>query len=185
VGVLGFSLGGHTALALVGARVEADLYARYCEGSAAGPECPWFARGGVDFKKLETERFNRSTRDARIKAAFAVDPALSQAYVTSSLSAITVPTHIVNLGRPGFIIPAVEGMHLARSIPGAGYDVVPDAIHFSFLGECKPEGPAVLKAEGDEDPLCEDGGRRPRSAIHAQLAQMIAAFFERSLKGRS
>jgi predicted dienelactone hydrolase len=184
VGVLGFSLGGHTALALVGARVEAGAYAHYCEGGAAGTECAWFARGGVNLQKVDAERFNRSNHDPRVKMAVAVDPALAQAYDQPSLSKISVPTHVINLGRPGWIIPAVAGAALARTIPGARYETVPDATHFSFLGECKPEGPAVLKTEGDEDPLCEDGGSRPRAAIHAQLGEMITAAFKRHLQNR-
>ncbi|MCG7393363.1 dienelactone hydrolase family protein [Microvirga sp. ACRRW] len=184
IGVVGFSLGGHTALALAGARADAETYASYCEGNAAGPECAWFVRGGVNFRALDKERFNRSNLDERIKSVIAVDPAMAQAYRPESLAAIAVPTHIINLGRPGWIIPAVEGSKLARSIPGGGYDAVPDASHFSFLGECKPEGPELLKAEGDEDPLCEDGGARPRAAIHAQLADRIAAIFSRDLKKR-
>ncbi len=182
IGVLGFSLGGNTALSLVGARADAEAYSRYCEGSAAGPECAWFVRGGVSFKALDKERFNRSNLDGRIKAAVVIDPAMAQAYQPESLAKVAVPTHIINLGRPGWIIPAIEGSKLARAIPGAGYDTVSDATHYSFLGECKPEGPAILKAEGDEDPLCEDGGSRPRAAIHAQLVNMIVGFFRRQLQ---
>ncbi|MFC4171178.1 alpha/beta hydrolase family protein [Microvirga sp. GCM10011540] len=184
VGVLGFSLGGYTALALAGARVDAAGYARYCESGAAGPECAWFARGGVNLRSLDAERFNRQNRDPRVRMAVSVDPAFARAYDRASLSGISVPTHIINLGRPGWIIPAVEGSALAEAIPGAEYETVPDAIHFSFLGECKPEGAAVLKAEGDEDPLCDDGGSRPRAALHAELASMIAAAFKRHLQER-
>lgn len=184
VGMIGFSLGGNTALSLAGARVDAGAYARYCEGSAAGPECAWFVRGGVNLHALDKERFNRSNLDARIKAVIAVDPAMAQAYTPESLASVGVPTHIINLGRPGWIIPAVEGARIARTIPGAGYETVADATHFSFLGECKPEGPAILKAEGDDEPLCEDGGSRPRTAIHAQLADSIAAFFNKQLRDR-
>ncbi|WP_230530243.1 alpha/beta hydrolase family protein [Microvirga roseola] len=179
IGVVGFSLGGHTALALAGARIDADTYARYCESGAAGPECAWFVRGGVNLRALDAARFNRSNRDPRIKAAVVVDPAFAQAYDRKSLSAMWVPTHIINLGRPGWIIPAVEGSKLARAIPGAGFEVVPDATHFSFLGECKPGADAILKDEGDEDPLCDDGGTRPRSKLHAQMAEMIAAVFRK------
>lgn len=61
----------------------------------------------------------------------------------------------------------------AAQIPQAGYGTVRDAIHFSFLAECKLRGPEILENEGELDPLCEDGGQRSRSDIHNELSCMI------------
>ena len=54
----------------------------------------------------------------------------------------------------------------------ATHHSVPGAIHFSFLGECRPNGRAILAAEGEQDPLCDDGGR-PRADLHAEIARLV------------
>lgn len=43
VGVLGFQLGGTAALALVGARIDGQRYARSCDRGETGMDCAWFA----------------------------------------------------------------------------------------------------------------------------------------------
>jgi predicted dienelactone hydrolase len=178
VAVLGFSLGGHTALALAGARVSLDSYARYCEDPVAMTvrmgECRWLAGSPVGLRQLDATRFGQSFKDPRIQQAIAIDPGLAQAFETDSLHNITVPVHIINLGRPGTHPRAVEAAPLAQAIPGSSYATVPDAIHFSFLGECQANGAAVLAQEGDTDPLCDDGGSRSRADIHAELLQLVS-----------
>ena len=59
--------------------------------------------------------------------------------------------------------------------------MVEDAVHFSFLAECQPGARAFLRATGDRDALCDDAGGRSRDLLHAQLAEMIAAAFDRDL----
>lgn len=179
VAVLGFSLGGHTALALAGARVNLDRYARYCEDPAAMTvplgECRWLARSPVGLRQLDATRFGQSFQDPRIHQAIAIDPGLAQAYTEESLRSIAVPVHLINLGRPGTHPRAVEAAPLAQAIPGSSYATVADAIHFSFLGECQPNGPAILASEGDPDPLCSDGGGgRSRADIHAELLRLVS-----------
>ena len=178
VAVLGFSLGGHTALALAGARVNLDRYARYCEDPAAMTvrlgECRWLASSPVGLRQLDPTRFGQSFKDPRIQQAIAIDPGLAQAFEVDSLHSITVPVHIVNLGRPGTHPRAVAAAPLAQAIPGSSYATVPDAIHFSFLRECQANGRAILAKEGDPDPLCDDGGSRSRADIHAELLRRVS-----------
>lgn len=179
VGVLGFSLGGYTALALAGARVDLADYVRYCDkpvppGTVVA-ECPWFARGGVDLRTLDAARFGRDHRDARIRAVVAIDPGLAQAFVADNLRRIDIPVQIINLGKSGQIPLAVAAAPLAALIPAARYATVPDAAHFSFLGVCKPGGVALLASEGD-DPVCDDGGGgggRRRAEIHRELLHTV------------
>lgn len=177
IAVLGFSLGGYTALALAGAQVRLADYIRYCAmpvpvGTVVN-ECPWFARGGVDLQRVDARRFEQSHYDARIRAVVAVDPGLAQAFAADSLRSIHVPVQFINLGRPGQLPLAVDATQLAPWVPASRYAFVPDATHFSFLGVCKPNGAALLAMEGEFDPVCEDGGGRPRAEIHAELVQTI------------
>nr|WP_315235203.1 hypothetical protein [uncultured Albidiferax sp.] len=179
IAVLGFSLGGYTALALAGAQVRLADYIHYCAtpvppGTVIN-ECPWFARGGVDLQRVDAGRFEQSHLDPRIRAVVAVDPGLAQAFDAASLRSMGVPVQFINLGRPGQLPLAVDATRLAPVVPASRYAFVSDATHFSFLGVCKPNGAALLADEGEFDPVCEDGGGRPRAEIHAELVQTILA----------
>lgn len=195
IGVLGFSLGGAAAMEISGARAEREAYARYCDTYKAMADCVWFAGGKgyvngepitsdkVDLRKIDKDRFEQSNLDRRISAAILVDPALAQAYDAQSLKQIAIPMYFINLGRPATIPVAVIADRLAKLVPNARYEQVDDAVHFSFLDECREGGAELLKALGDGDLLCDDGGGRTRADIHTQLREMITAAFAHLLKG--
>ena len=187
ISALGFSLGGYTVLAVAGARVTADAYARYCDAmpdtGGIVSDCAWMKAGRIDLHALDTVRFNRDNRDPRLTAAIAVDPALAQAFAPESLTGIKLPVDVINLGQPRKIPLAVAAAQVADAIPGARYQTLADAIHFSFLGECRANGAEILKAAGEPEPLCTDGGGRSRAAIHAGLAGMILAALARGPGG--
>ncbi len=180
VGVLGFLLGGSSALALAGARRDAPAYARSCDGGA-GPDCAWFAKSGVDLHRIDIAEMERPLLDPRIKAAIAVDPELTATFTGPSLAGIAIPVHLINLGRPDTMPAALNAADLAERIPHARYERVQDATHFDSFSLCKPEGLAILRDDGDDPALCEDGMER-RAAIHDRLAAMIAAVFKRHLQ---
>jgi predicted dienelactone hydrolase len=180
VGVLGFLLGGSSALALAGARVDAQIYARSCDHGATGPDCAWFRKNGVDLHKIDTVKLERSNVDPRIKTIVAVDPELAATF-SASLSRISIPVHIINLRRPDPTLPGLDAASLEKRIPQARYDLIPDATPFDSFNECKPDGVAILRREGDDEGLCNLGARS-RAEIHAQLAAMIAATLKRHLQ---
>ena len=181
VGVLGFQLGGTAALALVGARINGQHYVRSCDRGETGTDCAWFASHGVDLHGIDIALAERSNLDRRVHAAIAVDPELSEYFDPASFIAISVPVQITNLGEPDAIRPRLEASRLARAIPGANYDTVADAISFSAFNLCRSQGPAILREEGDDEALCQDG-QRPRADVHALLAQMTASFFRAHLQ---
>ncbi|MGQ3210627.1 alpha/beta hydrolase family protein [Shinella sp.] len=194
IGVVGFSLGGSTALEIAGARADLEAYARYCD-SYDKWDCAWFAGGRgyvgempvdvekVDLRKLDKARFEQSNQDLRIRAAVLVDPGLAQAYVDDSLKAIDIPLSFINLGGPGVIPEAVIADKLAALVPQASYAAVTEAVHFSFLPECKDGAGDFLKSVGEIDPICDETGSRSRADIHAELKRLIVDALQRSLKG--
>jgi predicted dienelactone hydrolase len=174
VSVAGFSLGGFTALASVGVRMSAAAYAAYCdkdwEDRPLITECAWLKRE-VDLHQLDP-RFESDMRDPRFVRAVAIDPGLAHSATSESLAAVSVPVTIISLGRPDQLPPAVATERLMAGLPGATQHFVTGAIHFSFLGECRPSGRAILAEEQEPDPLCDDDGR-PRAELHAEMARLV------------
>ncbi|OCW58648.1 dienelactone hydrolase [Hoeflea olei] len=193
IGVLGFSLGGATAMEMAGARADLEAYAGYCDANPSMADCRWY-RGGrafvdgemvavdpVDLRQVDRDLFERDNRDPRIKAAVLVDPALARAFTPESLERIAIPMSFINLGAPGSVPVAVEAQGLAALTPQGTHATVAGAIHYSFLAECKPDAKAFLASVGDTDPICDDGGTRSRAELHRELVDLIKAELDRSL----
>lgn len=177
IGVLGFSAGGYTALALAGARVDPERLAAFCDDGGRGmSDCDFFARFGIDLHALDLAPAAQDLRDPRIGFAVVVDPGIVETLTRESLAGIDLPMLVINLGAEDRIPAPVHARALSEAVPGAEYRIVPDATHFSFLAECKPRGAAILIDEGEADPLCADAGGRPRAEIHAELAGSILNF---------
>jgi len=164
-GAVGFFLGGTSVLALVGARLDPDRFAASCD-DGTGVDCAWFAAAGVDLRSVDAEPLTRSYRDRRIKGVVAIDPELTTSLAPDSLAAITVPVAIVDLG-------PTDAADLAAAVPGARHTAVAGATAFDTFSLCTPQGPALLRADGESDVICEDG-EQGRALIHAQLTELIA-----------
>jgi len=179
IAALGFSAGGYTAMAVSGARVDPDLLQRFCDDGDHGmSDCAFLERGGVDLHAMDLSPASQDLRDPRITAAAIIDPGIVETMTSESLSQIDIPMMIVNLGAEDTIPSGVYARGAAQMIPDASYAIVDDAIHFSFLAQCKPRGAAILANEGEPDPLCDDAGGRPRSDIHEELAGLIVSFLD-------
>lgn len=182
VGVLGLSMGGYTALAMAGARIVPDRLAHYCDTDASNPSlCQWVRQSGVDLHAMDMRDVGRDNTDPRVQFAMAIDPGPVDVLDVSSLGGISIPVALVNLGRPGHIPSTVDASTVAKHIPNAAYAVIEDASHFSMFAECQTGAAQRAESAQIEEPICADGGVRPRSAIHAQLISEVVAAFQRAL----
>ena len=183
VGILGFSAGGYTALALAGARVDPDRLSAFCDQGGRGmSDCDFFARAGIDLHAVDFAEAAQDLHDPRIDFAVVIDPGIVETLTHQSLAAIDMPMLVLNLGDEDLVPIPVHARELSETVPGASFRIVPDATHFSFLAECKARGAEILINEGEADPLCQDAGGRPRSEIHAELAQVILGFLNGLLR---
>lgn len=183
IGALGLSMGGGTVLALAGARMDAARLAGYCDTDALNPSlCDWIRHSGVDLHAMDLSPAGRDHRDARIRFVMAIDPAPVDVFAVDSFSRISVPVDLVNLGTPETIPLTAQAATIAKAIPHAAYAAIVDASHYSMFAECKPGVADHLDVEDIGDPICTDGGGRPRGDIHAELIERVAAAFGRAFK---
>ena len=179
VATLGFSLGAHTALRVVGAQLSKDAFIDYCDGNDE-LDCGWLRRGGVNFEDIEALLYEGQDRDPRVDAAVAVDPALTQATTPEGLRVIELPVLIVSLGADGTIPLAVEADDVAGALPDARHRFVEGAVHLSFLGLCRDLPAEVIAEMTEGEPVCDDADR-PREEIYEELRGVIGDFLEEAL----
>lgn len=181
IGAMGFSLGGHSALALSGLQVSKDKFIAYCDRFPDTLDCGWMTRAGVDFTTIDAPLYEASYKDPRISATLAIEPALPLAVQDASLAALDHPVQLINLGRPENIPNDLRVDTLAAAVPDGRFHAVLDSWHFSFLAECSPAGKIVLAIASPEN-ICADVAR-PRAELHDELRGVIVPFFSDTLGG--
>lgn len=177
---VGFSMGGYTVLQLAGIQGDKQGYINYCqEMGEAAADCLFFNKGGVDFGHLDTEAFNASYVDPRIKKTVAVDPGITYALQADTVAAVPNPVQLINLGEGENLWAAIDvsssGSGLSEALPNGTYTVIAPAHHYTFLGSCKSAAPALLKEQG-EDAICDDPAGSDRDVIHERINEAIAKF---------
>lgn len=174
IAAVGFSLGGTTALSLVGLRFDAAAQDARCATVPNAADCGFFLSDGGTFASVPG--FEGDAKDTRVGRAVAIDPGFGYSVQPASLTAVDVPVAFINLG-DAHRLPAVDvgpdGNGLAQRLPGADYAVVAPASHFTFLAPCQA-GAAQILAEEGEDPICSDPDGVDRRAVQARLAGIVA-----------
>ena len=189
IGAAGFSLGGYTMIAIAGGITSLAHFREFCASPEADGACqapPEFGDLRAKAKALadSDEAFraalandSRSYRDKRVRAVFAMAPALGPALLPDSLERIDIPVAIV-AGAADAIVPVGSSARsYAAHIPHAELTIFPgDVGHYVFLADCTEGGRAALPA------LCIDAPSVDRDAIHAKTADLAEAFFVRHLR---
>ena len=178
--VVGFSLGGWTALSMGGLRGDLQAYTRYCVQSGHR-HCQDIARAGVELTQLDASTWNRSYRDPRVKAVAAIDPALHQGLNAAHASDMVDQVLLIGLGQGSDRLPDTDfsapGTTLSDILPGARIEVMAPAFHFSAMPVCQPAG-AQLLAEDNDDPVCSDPPGTDRPALHERIIRSIGRHFD-------
>lgn len=178
IGAGGYSAGGYTALALAGARYEPARMHGYCGGPDAGPDCA--LPRSADLARIDFTPAGRDYRDARVRAALALAPALGPGLTEDSLRRITVPVLVV-AARDDEILPfRHHAGRVGALIPGAAVEALPEGGHFVFMPQCTHVA-WVYTYLKDHD-VC--GRRHPavdRAAVHERLGRRVLRFFDEAL----
>jgi predicted dienelactone hydrolase len=181
----GHSLGGFTALALAGARYDAQRLERFCDTMPGELACGIFADWEIAQTPEDRERMQDDLADERIRAFAVFDLGGAQSFSDDSLNKIDKP--LLVFGAPimnsGLTLD-IESRALVTALPSGTFRYIEPATlsHFDFFNLCKPAGYEILAKElpGDEV-VCEDGGSH-RGAMHDLILDEVTAFFGQSLQ---
>jgi predicted dienelactone hydrolase len=181
----GHSLGGFTAVALAGARYDAEHLERFCDATPGELACQIFADWNIAQTPEDRERMQEDLSDSRIRAFAVFDLGGNQGFSDESLGKIDKP--LLVFGAPimnsGLTLD-IEGRALVNALPSGNFRYVEPATltHFDFFNLCKPGGFEILAKEipGDEV-VCEDGGAH-RAEMHGLILDEVTAFFAENLR---
>ena len=144
IGAAGFSLGGYTVGALLGARVSGDRFQALLRGEIPGPPPPeypnlpaelrdrlspsdvpvWAAEAGADYA------------DARVRAGFLICPAIGEMLESDSLAAISTPVAVRWVEQDEIVSKAQSVEPYVRNIPRVSARNLSGGIgHYAFLAD--------------------------------------------------
>ncbi len=143
-GAAGFSLGGYTAAALLGARIDSAAYARLLRGEVRAPPPPEYPSLRDDLNKCLTSTdvtawINESGRnysDERVACAYLVAPALGGLLARDSLASIKAPVVVGYTAGDDVEPPHENALVYAGTMPRAELRCLDDtAPHTAFFSE--------------------------------------------------
>jgi predicted dienelactone hydrolase len=165
IGLFGFSRGGYTALAVIGANPD---------WASVTERCKEFKTHVCD--QVRAKEFpGPVTHDPRVKAAVIADP-LSVFFTANSFGDIRIPVQLwaSEFGGDGVVPHSVDIVD-KNLAPRHEYHVVANSGHFAFLAPC----PSALVAELPY--ICKDAGDFDRAAFHRQFNAAALAFLQTEL----
>jgi predicted dienelactone hydrolase len=166
IGMFGFSRGGYTGLASIGANPDWASATALCQQSTTRV-CEQIR--GKEFPGQPV------THDPRIKAAVIADP-ITVFFTPNSFGAVKVPVQLWASEHGGDgVLPHTADI-VDKNLPSKHeYHVVSNAGHFAFLAPCPP----ALARELPQ--ICVDATGLDRVAFHRQFNTDVLAFFRTHL----
>ena len=164
VGVFGFSRGGYTVLAVIGAELSRTRLQALCEGDES-PICDQVRKGALP----------SLAHDPRVKAAVIADP-LGVLFAPESFRDVQTPVQLWASERGGDGVAPENVAAIAEWLPAKpDFHSVPNSQHFAFLAPC----PADLMKSAPE--ICVDKSDFDRAAFHKEFNGAVVAFFRAHL----
>jgi predicted dienelactone hydrolase len=179
IGVAGHSSGGYTAFALAGAIYEPELMSAYCQSEIRGPDCE--LTKDADLAKVDFSEASKAYRDPRIRAFFAMAPAVGSGIRASSLAEISDPVLVVATRDDELLDLNRNAIRYTRHTPGATLAVEEAGGHFVFMSRCSLLTQIFTYVL--EFDIC--GIRSPvdRNTVQEKFSERAIAFFNVELVG--
>ena len=191
----GHSSGGATVLELAGAVFDPDQIKTFCESHTVDdPNCnlpPVIQAQLSRFEALKktdavvqasVKRSHLPYSDPRVKAVFAMAPALGVGDTDASLKSIRIPVYIVAGRADDVTPPATNAERIANLIPTSTLTLLPGMVgHATFGSLCTPAG---VKSPDWGSWVCHDEEGVNRARVHEQTEELALPFFQSVLAAK-
>ena len=185
----GHSSGGATVLELAGAVFDPDQIKTFCESHTVDdPNCnlpPVIQAQLSRFEALKktdavvqasVKRSHLPHSDQRVKAVFAMAPALGVGDTDASLKSIRIPVYIVAGRADNVTPPATNAERIANLISTSTLTLLPGMVgHATFGSLCTPAG---IKSPDWGSWVCHDEEGVNRARVHEQTEELALPFFQ-------
>ncbi|WP_158798881.1 prolyl oligopeptidase family serine peptidase [Pedobacter sp. L105] len=182
IGAAGFSIGGYTVLALAGARLDLNAltaFTKTTEGikETAIPEFPGLLKTLDEAAVRESFINSPVLKDGRIKAFFAICPAIGQGFIhENQFESVKDPVYLVGAQSDSIAPVKTNVKHYHQLLSKSTLYLVPGkAGHYLFLNEANTE----VKKSGIA--MFNDNPSVNRHAVHELVGGMAVEFFKRNL----
>jgi len=183
IGAAGFSIGGYTVLALAGAQLDLLALEKYFSTPGGAkemhiPEFPDIERHLDSSAVLASFNSCPPLKDSRIKAFFAICPAIGQGFTTEKqFSAVHAPVYIVGAQSDSIAPVKTNAAHYHLLIRGSKLTIVPGKVgHYVFLNEATEAYKKQAPFPFTDDPSVN------RHEVHLRVAKLAVDFFKENLK---
>lgn len=175
IGLIGYSLGGHTAIWVAGGTVT--QFDKPDMKSMPADQIPTTVNEDV-INSIDFTPARNSYKDPRVSAIFIMAPALGYLFDMNSLQNISIPVHIVAAEGDKTVPLESSGKILASKIKRAAITLIPgSANHYVFLNEATKGGKMLLDKRVALDHPTVD-----RAKIHEDIGSTAVLFFDEHLK---
>lgn len=176
IGALGFSIGGHTVLNLIGARSDFNLIREHCSVPSRDPRhCAYGAENSADVPDQDWGAI-AFEKDVRVKVAAVINP-VGTTFGDGDLEAITIPIFLRGAEKDQILTSPFHAQNIHARLPAEhDYADVKNAHHFYFI-EPMPWPLRLAGIEAAQDPKGFN-----RKQVLRSVEKDVVAFYVKHLK---
>lgn len=179
IGVAGFSLGGTTAVWVMGGR-STKLDSLIPSVDFASPKDYELANQALP--SLDKEKMAQDWKDPRIKAAFVMAPGWAWLFDEESLKKVQIPTYFIAAEEDSVLVTKNNAGFFSKWIPYSIYKPIKGKVdHFVFVSALSPEEQKKVDPKGDLKFLFKDDPTISRIWVQYQIGEEAARFFDSAL----
>ena len=163
--LLGAFLGATAMLQQTGIRLDPARYRHSCDGNDS-TDCRWYAAHQVSLPQaaLPASTWGMESTAVHWQQVVVINPELLNSVTPADLSVQPATLTHIALGQ--------DAAEEQSTLPGQTFSLTA-ASPFSALALCTANAAAILREEGEEEALCQDGKASSRQAVHQQLLQWV------------
>lgn len=177
IAAAGHSVGGFTVLGLAGLRYDIERAFVECMNRRMNDTtCIWVRQTPFDFRRIDYGRSGDVLRDRRVKAVFAMSPAVAEAADVGAAREIDVPVHIVGSRRDGLTPFELHAARYAEWIASSRLTVLDLGNHYVAVSPCNRFGSNFITP-------CQDVAGFDRVRAQRTLAHTAEQFFVNAFGG--
>jgi predicted dienelactone hydrolase len=174
IGMIGFSAGGYTTLASIGAEPNFNLWEAHCKKHPEDSEfCPSMIASLFSSLPRITRPDWEMPHETRIKAAVVMAP-VAILYDSAGLSGVTVPLRVYRAANDHRVRNALNADIVIAGLPVSPEQMTVPGGHYVFLAPPSDKPASKLRKLFDDAPGVD------RVTIHKQISKELVKFFNRT-----